>query len=102
MTWTQRSVKTINVHKQKKKAVVADKSMAAALSSRESITLDNDDSSTDSASDTATNKPFSLVGFEEKSVGEIVLDSSSSSDGEDSSAAGDSVSSDHGGEGKGG
>jgi hypothetical protein len=97
----ERSVKTINVHKKKKKKnTIGTKAATYAKSTGESDSSGDDDSDQDSASDNAR-KPYSTVGFEKKTEEAIDIDSSSSSEKE-SSADNDGASQDSVEEGGGG
>ncbi len=86
-----RSVKTINVHKKKSKNnIIGTKAATPAKSSGDSDSSGNDGSDKDSASGNAR-KPFSTVGFEEKTEETIDIDSPSSS-AEESSTDSDGAS----------
>jgi hypothetical protein len=89
----ERSVKTINVHKKKKKKkknTIGTKAATSAKSTGDSDSSGDDGSDKDSASVNAS-KPFSTVGFEEKTEETINIESSSSSE-EESSTDGDGAS----------
>jgi hypothetical protein len=98
-----RSVGTINPHRKKVQSVKNAKVKNKAKSTGDSDSLGDDSDNSDSASDNATSKPFSKVGFAgKKTVNIDTIALSSSSDEESSAADDDGESQNSMGEGKGG